>query len=64
MKVEKINRRSEKRDLQRRLRNLLERSAWSKGVPGRCEGARPNQLRAGAKVLADRLFRMRREHSK
>lgn len=61
MNVEKINRRSVKQDLLRKARKHLETTAWSKGVPGRCQGARPRQLRAGAKVLVDRLLSSERK---
>jgi hypothetical protein len=61
MNVEKINRRAEKQGLHRQVREHLEMTVWSKGVPGRCKGARPGQLRAGAKVIVDRyLSRQRR----
>lgn len=49
--------------LQRACRRRLEVFSWSRGVALRdriVEGARPGQLRAGAKVLAQRAIRFQR----
>lgn len=53
-------------ELQRRVRERLERSSWSKGVALRTrivEGARPAQLRAGAKLLAQRALADQRRYA-
>jgi hypothetical protein len=56
LSIDKRNRRSQRHELQADAERHLEQTVMGRGVPGRCAGARPAQIRAGAKVLASRLI--------
>ncbi len=42
--------------LQKQVRALLEKSQMGRGAPGRCGGATPAQIKAGAKTIVRRLM--------
>lgn len=59
--MEKISR-ADKQEFLREAQAELSQTFWAKGYPGVLPGARPAQIRAGAKVLLDRtMAKLRRQ---